>query len=75
MFAYARVSVVETCRRFCREETGATAIEYGLIAAAISVAIVAVVFTIGTDLKTSFTTIKTCLETPSAAGCTGATSP
>lgn len=40
---------------------GATAIEYGLIAAGISVAIVAVVFLLGGNIKDAFTTIQTKL--------------
>ena len=38
-------------RRFRADESGATAIEYGLIAAGISVAIVTTVFTLGTKVK------------------------
>ncbi len=40
--------------RFVRDESGATAIEYGLIAAGISVAIITVVSTLGTNLKGTF---------------------
>ena len=47
---------------FLKNESGATAIEYGLIAAGISVAIIAVVNTIGTKLNTSFTSISTQLK-------------
>ena len=47
---------------FLKNESGATAIEYGLIAAGISVAIIAVVNTIGTKLNTNFTTISTQLK-------------
>ena len=39
---------------FLSNESGATAIEYGLIAAGIAVAIIAIVKTIGTDLNTKF---------------------
>jgi pilus assembly protein Flp/PilA len=46
-------------RKFLNDESGATAIEYGLIAAGISVAIILVVNSLGTQLKTTFTTIKT----------------
>jgi pilus assembly protein Flp/PilA len=42
---------------FLKNESGATAIEYGLIAAGISVAIIAIVNTIGSKLNTNFTTI------------------
>lgn len=45
--------------RFLRDESGATAIEYGLIAAGISVAIIAVVNTLGTKLNTAFTNVST----------------
>ena len=46
-------------RRFRKNESGATAIEYGLIAALVSVAIITAVSTLGTNLKTTFTTIGT----------------
>ena len=48
--------------RFVKDESGATAIEYGLIAAGISVAIIAVVNGIGTKLNTSFGSISTPLK-------------
>jgi pilus assembly protein Flp/PilA len=48
--------------RFLRDESGATAIEYGLIAAGISVVIIAVVNGIGTKLNTSFGSISTQLK-------------
>jgi pilus assembly protein Flp/PilA len=50
-------------KRFVKDESGATAIEYGLIAAGISVAIVAVVQGLGTQLKTTFTSVTTALST------------
>lgn len=43
--------------RFAKDESGATAIEYGLIAALISVVIVGALTTIGTNLNGKFTTI------------------
>jgi pilus assembly protein Flp/PilA len=49
--------------RFVEDESGATAIEYGLIAAGISVAIIAVVNSLGSQLKTTFTNISTQLAT------------
>ena len=49
--------------RFMKDESGATAIEYGLIAAGISVAIITVVNTLGSQLKTTFTNISTQLAT------------
>jgi pilus assembly protein Flp/PilA len=47
---------------FLKNESGATAIEYGLIAAGISVAIIAVVNGLGTKLNTTFTTVSTSLK-------------
>lgn len=43
--------------RFVRDEFGATAIEYGLIAALIAVVIITVLTTIGTSLNTKFTAV------------------
>jgi pilus assembly protein Flp/PilA len=48
--------------RFVKDESGATAIEYGLIAAGISVAIIAVVQGIGTNLVTKFNAVKDGLK-------------
>jgi pilus assembly protein Flp/PilA len=47
---------------FVRDERGATAIEYGLIAAGISIAIITVVATLGTQLNATFTTVSTALK-------------
>lgn len=48
--------------RFWQDQSGATAIEYGLIAAGISVAIIVAVNTLGTNLNTSFTSVSTQLK-------------
>jgi pilus assembly protein Flp/PilA len=47
---------------FIADESGATAIEYGLIAAGISLAIIAVVNGLGSNLRTKFTSINTSLK-------------
>jgi pilus assembly protein Flp/PilA len=47
--------------RFLKDSSGATSIEYGLIAAGISVAIIAVVNGLGTQLNVTFTRVKTAL--------------
>lgn len=49
-------------RKFLRDESGATAIEYGLIAACISIAIIVIAGTLGETLNTTFTTINTKLN-------------
>jgi pilus assembly protein Flp/PilA len=43
--------------RFVKDESGATAIEYGLIAALIAVAIIATVTSVGTSLQATFTSV------------------
>ena len=48
--------------RFVKDESGATAIEYGLIAAGISLAIIAAVNGLGTTLNTKFTSINSSLK-------------
>ena len=48
--------------RFVKDESGATAIEYGLIAAGISVAIITVVQGLGTNLNNTFTSVKNALR-------------
>lgn len=49
-------------KRFWRDETAATAIEYGLIAAGISLAIISAVKGLGTNLGSKFTSINTSLK-------------
>ncbi len=48
--------------KFVKDESGATAIEYGLIAAGISIAIITVVGTLGTKLNETFTSVSTALK-------------
>lgn len=55
-------------RNFLRDEEGVTAVEYGLIAALIAVAVIATVYLIGQELKSVFQSIVNCLKTP--ASCT-----
>ena len=48
--------------RFVRDESGVTAIEYGLIASLIAVAVITTVTLVGTNLKTTFNTVATNLK-------------
>jgi pilus assembly protein Flp/PilA len=48
--------------KFWNDESGATAIEYGLIAAGIALAIIAVVNGLGTNLNTMFSSINSSLK-------------
>ena len=50
-------------------ERGATAVEYGIMVALIAVVIIGAVWAIGSALDADFTTVGTCVGTPSAAGC------
>lgn len=60
--------------RFLREEDGVTAIEYGLLAALIAVAIIVGANAVGTNLNALFSAIATCLTDPvstaAGGGCT-----
>lgn len=47
--------------RFLKDESGATAIEYGLIAAGIAVVIIAAVQSVGTNLKGTFNSVATAI--------------
>jgi pilus assembly protein Flp/PilA len=49
-------------KAFIRDENAATAIEYGLIAAGVALAVIAVVKNLGTKLNTSFSSISTQLK-------------
>jgi len=48
--------------RFLKDESGATAIEYGLIATGIAVAVIPVITGLGTRLKTTFSTVSTAIK-------------
>jgi pilus assembly protein Flp/PilA len=52
---------MKTLAKFVKDESGATAIEYGLIAAGISIVILAAVQGVGSQLKTTFTNISNTL--------------
>ena len=49
-------------RKFANDESGATAIEYGLIAALIAVVIIGALAALGGNLNTKFTTVSTALQ-------------
>jgi len=54
--------MVRLVSRFLKDEAGVTAIEYGLIAAGISVAIIATVQGLGTKLNTTFSSVSSALK-------------
>ena len=49
-------------KRFLEDESGATAIEYGLIAALIAVGIIAAARLLGTQISATFTTVSTAMQ-------------
>jgi pilus assembly protein Flp/PilA len=53
---------MSTIVRFVRDESAATAIEYGLIATGIAVALIAVLKGVGSKLVTTFTSVQTALK-------------
>jgi len=54
--------MVKTFAKFIKNESGATAIEYGLIAAGISLAIIAIVNTLGGTMNDKYTSINSSLK-------------
>ena len=60
---------VQTIRSFIRDEDGAAAIEYGLIAALIAVAIIVGATLLGNSLDGLFTRLGNCMAAPSQAAC------
>jgi pilus assembly protein Flp/PilA len=54
--------LTRTFLKFLSDESGATAIEYGLIAAGIALAIIAIVNGLGANLSTKFSTINSSLN-------------
>lgn len=57
-----------TLQKFFKDESGATAIEYGLIAALVSVAAIIALKAMGTSLDTMFTSVSTELNQATAGG-------
>jgi pilus assembly protein Flp/PilA len=54
--------MVRRIQTFLKDESGATAIEYGLIAAGIAVVIIPVIKGVGSNLKTTFGSVSTALK-------------
>ncbi|MGI9506143.1 MAG: Flp family type IVb pilin [Geminicoccaceae bacterium] len=61
---------MKTFKNLMKDESGATAIEYGLIAALVSVAVITILGTLGDNLTTTFTTVSDELATAGAAPAT-----
>jgi len=62
-FGKGKDQVVRTLLwRFCTNEQGAAAIEYGLLAAGIAVVIIAVIAALGTNLNSTFSTVSVAIK-------------
>jgi pilus assembly protein Flp/PilA len=66
IYLYAKVQALWATR-----DQGASAVEYGLLVAAIAAIIVVVVFTLGTKIKSAFSTTCTNIGTKDGSGTTG----
>ena len=55
--------------RFIRDESGATAVEYGLLVAVISIVVVGAAILVGQELSAVFNSVAGCLNSPSATNC------
>jgi pilus assembly protein Flp/PilA len=62
MFKLTRLTIATPVLRFARDETGATAIEYAMIASGVAVAIAASVANLGSSVKGLFTTVSTAMK-------------
>jgi pilus assembly protein Flp/PilA len=55
--------------QFVRDEDGATMIEYALLVALIAVVVAVGLVTLGTAIKTKYSSVSTCVATPNASNC------
>ena len=62
MITVSRVAAAETVLRFARDESGATAIEYAMIASGIGVAIAAAIVNLGSTVKGLYTNVYNVLK-------------
>ena len=62
MFKFSGSTIVMPMLRFLRDESGATSIEYAVIASGVAVAIAATVVTLGSSVKGLFTSVATVMN-------------
>ena len=67
--------MLKALAKIWNDDSGATAIEYGLIAALVSVAAITALTAMGGSLNTMFTTVSTSLDTASSSASTAAAAP
>ncbi|HJS32149.1 MAG TPA: Flp family type IVb pilin [Alphaproteobacteria bacterium] len=61
--------MIKFINRFVRDEEGATAVEYGLLVAVISIVVVGAAILVGENLSAVFNIVADCLNSPSASAC------
>jgi pilus assembly protein Flp/PilA len=61
--------ILDVARAFVREDDGATMIEYALLVALIAIVVAAGLVTLGTAVKTKYSSVSTCVTTPDATNC------
>jgi pilus assembly protein Flp/PilA len=59
--------VMDVARAFARDEDGATMIEYALLVALIAIVVAAGLVTLGTAIKTKYSSVSDCVATPSTS--------
>jgi pilus assembly protein Flp/PilA len=62
MFNCAGLAIIMSVRRFLRDDGGATAIEYALIASGVAVAIAAAIMNLGSNVQGFYNTVATALK-------------
>ena len=62
MFSFTRRLIGASVRRFVRDESGATAIEYAMIASGIAVAIATTIVSLGSSVKGLYTSVATSMQ-------------
>ncbi|MGD0026940.1 MAG: Flp family type IVb pilin [Xanthobacteraceae bacterium] len=62
MFNCARLAIIIPLRRFLRDEGGATAIEYAMIASGIAVAIAATIVSLGSSVQGLYNSVATAMD-------------
>lgn len=62
MFSFTREVLEISVRRFLRDESGATAIEYALIASGIAVAIATTIVSLGSNVKGLYSSVATAMQ-------------
>ena len=61
--------VMNVLHAFVRDEEGATMIEYALLVALIAIVVAAALVTLGTAVKTKYSSVSDCVTTPNSTSC------